>query len=90
MKDSYDLQNAWYRDSKEPIEPQLLQATLAIYTSQWQSPYALRDGMDVMVWAVRLARDLLTTIRMNEADAAGGIPDPTVKPSADVSKSLFP
>lgn len=64
LQTSYNLQNAWYRESKEPIEPQLLQATLAIYVSQGSKLY----HTDTMIWAVRQARDLLTTIRMDEAD----------------------
>ena len=66
LQKSYNLQNPWYRDSKEPVEQQLLQATLAIMcngTHFFKPEDMIRD--------VRLARDLLTTIRMNEADCEG-------------------
>ena len=75
MREVYNLEDSWFKGSNEPVDAQLLQATLAIYTVQIQLPRA--DGWSVevnekaMLWSVRQARDLLTTIRMNEADAAG-------------------
>ena len=78
LQQKYDLENARYRDCDEPINSQLLQATLAIYTAHYANPYPLENGIDTMIWAARMARDLLTTIRMNEADRNGTLlPDNT-------------
>jgi len=80
LQQKYDLENARYRDCDEPINSQLLQATLAIFSTQMAEPDLLYDDRieSVMLWCARAARDLLTTIRMNDADRNGTLlPDIT-------------
>lgn len=87
----YDLQNPWYRDSREPVDAQLLQATLAIYTAHYANPYPLENGIDTMIWAARMARDLLTTIRMDEADRNGTLlPNITPEMPDDLDPNFAP
>lgn len=75
MLDSYDLEDEWFKGCNGKVHEQLLQATLAIYTVQIQLPradlWSVEENEKVMLWSVRQARDLMTTIRMNEADAKG-------------------
>lgn len=88
MREFYNLEDSWFKGSNEPVDQQLLQATLAIYAVQIQLPradeWSVEVNEKVMLWSVRQARDLLTTIRMNEADAAGHLfprPAPIPKPA---------
>ena len=89
MREVYDLEDSWFKGSNEPVDAQLLKATLAIYAVQIQLPradgWSVEVNEQVMLWSVRQARDLLTTIRMNEADAIGhlgarGRPPPRRRP----------
>ena len=81
MQSSYDLQNPWYADAKEPIDASLLQTTAIIFAAMWaadKSGNELRVHR-IMLAATRAARDLMTTIRMDEADRDGTLL-PNIRP----------
>jgi len=81
MQSSYDLQNPWYACAQEPIDAQLLQTTALIFSSMWAAQKVTSESQihRLMLSCTRAARDLMTTIRMDEADRDGTLL-PNIRP----------
>lgn len=93
MQSSYDLQNPWYADAKEPIDTQLLQTTALIFSAMWaeQKDRTEKQIHRLMLSCTRAARDLMTTIRMDEADRDGTLlPNITPEMPDDLDPNFAP